>query len=124
MTTNNLALGYVKALQGGNLKEILDLFTTDGQVISPLYGKLKAAEFYLRLLKDTNQSKLTLKEVFDQKNGEKIAIYFNYQWTLQDGSEVSFDVVDILELDGCKIEKLTIIYDTFNTRSAFQNLIN
>ncbi|MGI9542936.1 MAG: hypothetical protein ACR2MX_06720, partial [Cyclobacteriaceae bacterium] len=65
-----------------------------------------------------------LKGVFDHKQSEKIAIHFNYQWTMKDETVVSFDVADILELEGAKIKKLTIIYDTYHSRSAFENLVD
>ncbi|MGI9544191.1 MAG: hypothetical protein ACR2MX_13110, partial [Cyclobacteriaceae bacterium] len=82
MTSDQLASKYLEALESGNLAEILELFTIDAQVISPLYGQMAASDFYRQLLKDTRQSKLTLKGIFDHKQGEKIALLFNYQWTM------------------------------------------
>ncbi len=113
---------YLSALEKGDVMGILDLFEKDAEVESPLYGLRTAHDFYTSLAADTKASKIIRKEVFN--NGHLVyAAFFNYAWTLSSGEEVNFDCVDLFyfQLNG-KIKKLHIIYDTQQTRSAFDEL--
>jgi len=52
-----------------------------------------------------------------------IAFWFDFDWTLADGTPAPFSAVDIAELDGDgRIRSLHIVYDTFGVRSAFNAL--
>jgi len=119
MTADELALKYIEALESQDLNGIIALFTENGQVISPLYGQLPAVDFYGQLFNDTQYSQIQLNDVFDNSPEGKVAIFFKYRWHLKGSETVSFDVVDLIELSDGKIEKLTIIYDTFQTRQVF-----
>ncbi|HEC95886.1 MAG TPA: nuclear transport factor 2 family protein, partial [Euryarchaeota archaeon] len=55
---------YLKALEKGSYEDIIKLFTENAMVNSPLYGKIKASEFYKELFKDTAKSKITLLNIF------------------------------------------------------------
>ncbi len=118
MDLNSLGEKYLKALEKGELQDILGLFAPDGQVISPVYGRLKADTFYTKLLGDTKRSELQLHHSICDKEANKLALYFTYRWTLKDDSLLIFDVADILVLDDDKkIKELTIIYDSRETSS-------
>ncbi|MEM6724100.1 MAG: nuclear transport factor 2 family protein [Bacteroidota bacterium] len=122
-TSNTITQTYLAGLAEASLEEILDLFAENGQVISPLYGKMDARSFYTALFQDTKRSKVELIEAFPHPDKEQLALYFNYRWTMEHGTEVEFDVVDIIECNTHqKIERLTIIYDTQHTRNAFGQL--
>ena len=115
---------YLQALESGNYDDIIRLFAEDATVVSPLYGTVKASDFYKNLLKDTEKSKITLLDIFISKNSEYVgAAYFHYEWTLNNGNTVSFECVDVFEFseDG-KIKKLKIIYDTHKARQIFEKL--
>jgi len=115
---------YLQALESGSYDDIIRLFAEDAIVVSPLYGTVKASDFYKNLLKDTGKSKITLLDIFTSKNSEYIgAAYFRYEWTLKNGNIVSFECVDVFEFseDG-KIKKLKIIYDTHKARQIFEKL--
>ncbi len=119
----NLGKRYLKALEKGELKGILELFTKDGQVISPVYGRLHADKFYRALLADTQNSELELHHCICDHKANKLAIYFTYRWTLKDDSLLIFDVVDILVLDNNhKVKELTIVYDSRETSSKIASL--
>jgi len=106
---------YLRALENKNYNLIINLFTADGVVESPLYGVVKAVKFYRDLFNDTKSSKITLYQIF--KDGNVGSAYFRYDWELKDGSKFSFECVDIFYFtaDG-KIKKLKIIYDTSKVR--------
>ncbi|MBX2877144.1 MAG: hypothetical protein KTR30_33800, partial [Saprospiraceae bacterium] len=104
---------YIEYLQAGNLEALNALFSAEGIVISPIYGTLGAKEFYEKLAGDTTSSALTIKGIFEEPSTGHIALYFQYDWTLDHGRQVVFDVVDILTFDAeNKITSLKIIYDT------------
>jgi hypothetical protein len=118
-----VAESYIKHLANGDLEQLLDLFSENAKVISPVYGQKDYKDFYTQLFADTNQSELQIKGIFEDATTGNIALYFNYQWTLKNDAKVDFEVVDILEFDeGDKIEVLTIIYDTVRSRELVQQL--
>jgi ketosteroid isomerase-like protein len=121
MDTVNAITLYLRALEKGSYDDVVELFTEDAVVVSPLYGTVKASEFYRDLFKDTAKSKITLLNIFVSKNNECAAANFRYEWTLKNGNTVSFECVDIFEFseDG-KIKKLKIIYDTHEVRKIFK----
>ncbi len=114
---------YLDALQNSDYENLISLFTSDAIIYSPLYGEVRANKFYEDLFKDTNKSVITLKDIFMSEDNSKGAVNFLYDWTLSDGSPVSFDCVDIFKFtsDG-KIQELTIIYDASQTRLNFDKL--
>ena len=103
---------YISALETGNQSSILSLFSEKAVVESPIYGTMDAISFYRELGEDTSQSRLKIQGIFEEKESKRAALYFTYHWTMSSGNEVTFDVVDILEIDEeGKIKKLIIIYD-------------
>lgn len=112
---------YIQALEKGDYPHIMTLFTQDAVIISPLYGKVRASHFYEELLKDTRKSTITVFHVFINKNAG--AIHFQYEWILNNGTQTSFECVDIIKFseDG-KISQLTIIYDTSGIRKEFEKM--
>ena len=115
---------YLAALEAGDVQRILTLFTADAVVHSPLYGEMPASEFYPALFADTAESKLTLKTVLhgDRDDSPTVAFWFDFDWTLADGSPAPFSVVDIaiLNREGL-ITELHIIYDTAAIRPLFEH---
>ncbi|WP_299252195.1 nuclear transport factor 2 family protein [uncultured Aquimarina sp.] len=118
MTKEEVVKKYLFFLEKGEMNSVVDLFTYDGLVESPLYGVLSAKEFYEALAEDTNSSRLRFDGLFFEKNTNRASLLFDYMWTLKNNKIVEFKVVDILEFTSeNKIKKLTIIYDTVNARS-------
>lgn len=123
ISKRDIALKYLQHLEAGDLPVLLNLFTSTAQVVSPIYGLKNARDFYSDLAKDTHSSKLILKGLFEEENSNKVAIYFEYTWTLKNRKQVVFDVVDIIEFDILnKITKLNIIYDTSQSRGLVNEL--
>lgn len=115
---------YFQGLEKASYKDVISLFSKNAIVHSPLYGKIEAAKFYKELFSVTNDSKITLKNIFINPDNPKIAAaHFFYDWTLKDGTPAPFECVDIFEFsDSKQVTKLTIIYDTFHTRKAFEEI--
>lgn len=127
MTVNDLCNAYLAALDAGDLDAVLALFTPGAEIVSPLYGTLPARDFYAALFADTEASDTELLNVFDQsETGGAVALHFRYGWTLADGTPVSFEVVDVIELTEARdaFAKLTIIYDTAPLRGEWSKVHN
>lgn len=117
MTKEEIAKMYISHLEKGNTEQIIALFSKDGMVDSPIYGFKKASDFFKELKEDTISSELDIQGIFEEKETNRMALYFNYNWTLKNKKSVNFDVVDIIEFDHeNKINKLKIIYDTVISR--------
>lgn len=122
MNTELLCKKYLSALNEGNADKVLELFTENATIVSPLYGIMPAKNFYSELLSDTSNSKTTLLNIFETtKDNHSVALHFHYEWTLKSGKLVEFECVDVFNLssDGNKFQKLTIIYDTAPLREDF-----
>jgi hypothetical protein len=145
-----LAEEYLSALEGRDLARLLALFAEGAVVHSPLYGTLPAVDFYPRLFLDTRDARLTLRAVLHGAGAgvpargsvgvtadeggvpgvpgavpgpELVAFWFDFDWTLADGTPAPFEAVDLAELDAeGRIRALHIVYDTFRVRPAFNAL--
>ncbi|WP_186758559.1 nuclear transport factor 2 family protein [Echinicola salinicaeni] len=118
-----IARQYIEFLEKGDSDKIISLFAENGTVESPLYGKMKAAEFYKTLFSDTILSVLELKGIFSEKASNNLALYFNYKWTLKNNELADFDVVDIIEFNRSdEIKFLKIIYDTVKSREIMNKI--
>ncbi len=123
MTKEEVAHQYLSYLEKGEMRKIIDLFTEDGIVESPLYGTQLAKDFYISLANDTNTSKLKFDGLFFENDTNRLSLLFDYNWELKNGERVDFKVVDIITLSPQnKIEKLAIIYDTVQTRMVINDL--
>lgn len=117
MSKKEISKKYLEYLDSGKIEQVIGLFNENGIVDSPIYGIKKAKEFYCELNNDTSNSELNLLGIFEEKESNKLALYFTYKWTLKNKRKVEFDVVDIIEFDSLnKISKLKIIYDTILAR--------
>ncbi|MFT4534304.1 MAG: ketosteroid isomerase-like protein [Saprospiraceae bacterium] len=118
-----IAKTYIDLLERGDITGVISLFSDSGKVHSPIYGEKDAGDFYTDLANDTTESKLTTNGIFAEPNSNRVALYFNYEWTLKDGKIVNFDVVDIIVFDEeGKISELRIIYDTVKSRGMVRDL--
>jgi hypothetical protein len=76
-------------------------------------------------MEDSGTSTIEMKRIFVDEEQEDLAIWFRYDWGLDNGERVVFEGVDVFELneDG-KIKELTIIYDTIHTRPMVEEMKN
>ena len=114
-----IAQAYIDLLAEGKVEEVIALFHEDGIVVSPLYGKQSAQDFYRALSGDTNSSALSVLGILEDPDLGKIALHFEYDWVLKNGTRVVFEVVDMLSFTSDnQISELRIIYDTVQARNA------
>jgi ketosteroid isomerase-like protein len=125
MNPEHVIRTYLSCLEEGDSGKILQLFTRDAVVISPLYGEIGAADFFLELLKDTLESKITLEDISRSPSVTyRFAAHFTYDWKLRDGGNVKFLCTDVFDFDESsgKIRRLSIIYDSRQAKNAFDTL--
>ena len=124
MNYEKIILDYLRALENSDYGKLMNIFEEGSIVNSPLYGEVKASDFYLDLFENTNKSNISLLNIFNSINNEgTVAGHFIYEWILKNGIHTEFECVDIFKLnEKKKIKELTIIYDTQNTRNQFEKL--
>ena len=126
MKTNYTAIlkTYMQALGKSDYDTIKHLFSPTGRVISPFLGDMNAQEFFTQLSDASSQNVITPIDIFISTTEKPHAIaYFQYDWTVKDGTLISFKVMDLFsfEADSDKIELLELIYDTHPIRSTVGN---
>jgi len=119
-----IVAAYLQAIRDGDAEAMLALFADGAIVHSPLYGTLRAAEFYPTLFADTSSATVTLLGTMRGTSVEGRALLsflFHFDWVLPGGTPAPFDVVDVAELDDHgRISSIRIIYDTVDVRPAFE----
>ena len=111
---------YLGALDRGSLEDILALFTIEATVDSPFLGIMPAAQFFPKVLASSQQSDIITHDILTSVRGHRRAVgYFRYDWTLLDGTLVTFECADVFEFASGedKIERMVILYDTYSIRT-------
>jgi len=115
---------YMKALDNSDYDTIKDLFMPQGKVLSPFLGEMNANLFFDRLSDASSENNITPIDIFLSANNKNHATcYFKYDWTVRDGTVISFNVMDLFAFapDSNKIEYLSLIYDTHPIRTSAGN---
>ncbi len=115
---------YMKALDGSDYDTIKSLFTSDGKVLSPFLGEMAANQFFDRLAEASTENTITPIDVFLSASDKNHATcYFQYDWTVRDGTIISFKVMDLFSFakNSDKVEYLNLIYDTHPIRTTAGN---
>lgn len=121
LSPDELVTAYLQALSSADVDAAVRLFAAGGVVHSPLYGTRPAREFYLALFADTSRSVLTLRRTLVSADAASVAFWFDFDWTLADGTPAPFTVVDVAELDEAgSIRDLHIVYDTHPLRDSWE----
>jgi len=78
MIKEEVAEKYLLFLEKGEVNEVINLFTDDGIVISPLYGRLAAKDFYKALAdKKTVFKVVDILELSPENKIEKLTIIYD-----------------------------------------------
>ena len=115
---------YMAALGDSDYATIKSLFAADGEVTSPFLGRMPARDFFDRLGGATKNNVITPIDVFLPAGPQEHAVaYFRYDWTVNDGKLITFNVMDLFSFhDGSdKVRALTLIYDTHPIRQTAGN---
>lgn len=124
MTTDPLdtVRRYLRCLHEGDTAGLVAAFADDGRVHSPFLGTMPAPAFFAKLAQASQRSVITPIDLFAsvQPTGElvRVAAYFRYDWTLNDGRVVHFDCVDLFGFrpGSDRIADMHIVYDTHPLR--------
>ena len=114
----------MEALGARDKATIKSLFAEDGTVSSPLLGLMPARDFFDRLGGATKGNVITPIDVFLPSGDQQHAVaYFRYDWTVNDGTLITFNVMDLFQFRSCtdKVGALTLIYDTHPIRQTAGN---
>lgn len=112
------------ALGRSDYVTIARLFAADGKVRSPFLGEMAARPFFDRLAEASEANVITPIDIFLSESGAPDAVaYFQYDWTVKDGSLITFKVMDLFRFapDSDQITYLDIIYDTHPIRDSHGN---
>lgn len=116
---------YLRHLHASDTPGLVATFDDDGEVHSPFLGTMKARDFFPKLSAASSQSVITLIDLFASVQAEeggaqgvRVAAYFRYDWTLNDGRVVDFTCVDVFTFQpgSDRIASMHIVYDTHPLR--------
>jgi len=112
---------YLQALETGDAAKAASLFVPDGWVESPFLGRLPVRDFVEKVASASGASRLTVYDVLVSAEGHLRAVaYYLYDWSLKDGTRVSFDCADVFNFDpeSGHIASVVLVYDTHLVRGA------
>jgi ketosteroid isomerase-like protein len=115
---------YLKALEAGDVDKAAALFTGDGWVQSPFLGRIPVRDYVAKVANASARSQLTVHDVLVSAEGHMRAVaYYLYDWSLKDGSRVSFECADVFnfDLDTGRICSIVLVYDTHLVRGVVQH---
>ncbi|HWS68213.1 MAG TPA: nuclear transport factor 2 family protein [Steroidobacteraceae bacterium] len=115
---------YLKALEAGDAEKAASLFVPDGWVQSPFLGRLPVRDYVTKVARSSSGTKLKVYDVLVSAEGHLRAVaYYQYDWSLKDGSNVAFDCADVFNFDPetGRIESIVLVYDTRPVRDVVEN---
>ncbi|MCR9137217.1 MAG: nuclear transport factor 2 family protein [Alphaproteobacteria bacterium] len=108
---------YFERMNAADIDGIIDLFGSGAHVNSPFLGRVDAPSFFRKLGKASNASRLTVFDVLVGVNGNSAAAHFEYDWTLANGDQVTFQGIDYFTFDQAgDFKSMSIFYDTHPLR--------
>ena len=114
---------YLMALEAGDADKAAALFTADGWVQSPFLGRVSVRDYVAKVAGASSRSKLTVHDVLVSAEGHLRAVgYYLYDWSLKDGSNVSFECADVFNFDPNtgRIASIVLVYDTHLIRGVVE----
>ncbi|MGB6604461.1 MAG: nuclear transport factor 2 family protein [Steroidobacteraceae bacterium] len=115
---------YLSALEAGDPGKAAALFVPGGWVRSPFLGKLPVRDYVAKVAHATGGARLTVHDVLVSAEGHLRAVaYYLYDWSLKDGTRVSFECADVFNFDHetGRIESIVLVYDTQPVRDAVEH---
>ena len=112
---------YLLALEAGDANKAAALFVPDGWVQSPFLGRLPVREFFRKVADASSGARLTVHDILVSAEGHLRSVaYYLYDWSLKDGSRVSFDCADVFNFDPSTghIQSIVLVYDTHPVRGV------
>src|ERR1700683_4721916 len=115
---------YLSALEAGEVEKAQSWFVPEGWGQSPSLGRLPVRDFVAKVARASSGAKLTVYDVLVSAEGHLRAVaYYLYDWSLKDGSNVSFDCADFFNFDANtgRIESIVLVYDTQPVRDIVED---
>lgn len=115
---------YMEALGRSDYGTVKSLFAPGGRVKSPFLGEMLAGPFFDRLAEASAKNVITPIDIFlSSSDKNHAAAYFQYDWTVRDGTLITFKVMDLFTFDpnSGKVAYLDLIYDTHPIRASAGN---
>ena len=115
---------YMTALGRSDYSTVKSLFAPGGRVKSPFLGEMPAGPFFDRLAGASSKNVITPIDIFLSSEGKHhAAAYFQYDWTVRDGTLITFKVMDLFTFEpgSDRVTYLDLIYDTHPIRSTAGN---
>lgn len=115
---------YMTALGQSDYATVKRLFTPGGKVLSPFLGEMPAGAFFDRLAGASAMNVITPIDIFLSTTEQQHATaYFQYDWTVRDGTLISFKVMDLFTFEPCshQVRNLDLVYDTHPIRASAGN---
>ena len=115
---------YMNALGRSDYAMVKNLFAPGGKVLSPFLGEMPVSPFFDRLAGASTKNVITPIDIFLSASDKNLATaYFQYDWTVRDGTLISFKVMDLFSFEAGtgKIMYLDLIYDTHPIRASAGN---
>jgi len=112
---------YLAALEAGDVEKAASLFIPDSWVQSPFLGRVPVRDYVRKVVGASSGAKLTVHDVLVSAEGHLRAVgYYLYDWSLKDGSNVSFECADVFNFDLAtgKIASIVLVYDTHPVRGV------
>lgn len=126
MSYESVIRQYFQDVENANFEAIMSHFEKNSVVVSPIYGERPAIEYFTAIFSDTKTVKVVIQNIFfgqDQQN--TVMAQFRFDWIMKDNQSTSFDCIDVFEFvspESDKIKKLTIIYDSYLSRTKFNQM--
>ena len=110
---------YLQAIAARDYAAIMALFAATARVVHPIFGEQSAADFFRTLLAKTRSDQPSHPIVFQAcGRPDTFALYFEDDWTSQEGSHFHNSIVLIFEFEpGGKVQRLRVIFDTHPFRT-------
>jgi ketosteroid isomerase-like protein len=112
---------YLQALEAGDADRATSLFVPNGWVQSPFLGRLPVRDYIEKVASASGASRLTVHDILVSAERHLRAVaYYLYDWSLKDGTRVSFDCADVFNFDRGtgRIASVVLVYDTHLVRGA------
>jgi SnoaL-like domain len=114
---------YMAALGASDYATVKSLFAPEGTVLSPFLGSMPFDAFFDRLAGASSRNVITPIDIFVSTTDRRHATaYFQYDWTVKDGTLITFKVMDLFTFDDDdRVIHLDLIYDTHPIRASAGN---
>jgi hypothetical protein len=115
---------YMSALGKSDYATVKSLFAPEARVRSPFLGEMLAGPFFDRLDGASSLNVITPIDIFlSASDKHHASAYFQYDWTVRDGTLITFKVMDLFSFDpgSDKVRHLDLIYDTHPIRVSAGN---